>query len=247
MNRKLLSPVVIIGARSDIGRALARRYAAEGCSIVLAARRSEDLEADRADLEIRYGVTVSVAECDVTLTRPDEFYAALPEPPGTIVMVAGLLGDQAESAAENQAARRVMESNYVGPALFLLSGASLLKARGEGCIVGISSVAGDRGRASNFVYGSAKAGLTALLSGLRNSLASANVAVVTVKPGFVATQMTAGMNLPKPLTAQPEEVAAAIVRAQQRGADVVYVRPVWALIMLIIKCIPERVFKRLSL
>jgi short-subunit dehydrogenase len=242
----IASPVLIIGARSDIGRALARRYAAEGCAIILAARRAGDLESDRADLEIRHGVRACVVECDVTDPDPDQFFATLPEPPGTIVMVAGLLGNQAESAANSAVARNVMATNYVGPALFLLTGARLLEQRGDGCIIGISSVAGDRGRA-HFIYGSAKAGLSAFLSGLRNSLAKKGVAVITVKPGFVATQMTAGMKLPKLLTAQPEEVAAAIVRAQQRGKDIVYVRPVWRWIMLAIRLIPETIFKRLSI
>jgi decaprenylphospho-beta-D-erythro-pentofuranosid-2-ulose 2-reductase len=244
---KIASPVLIIGARSDIGRALARRYAAAHCAIILAARRARDLESDRADLEIRHGVRASIVECDVTDPDPDHFFATLPEPPGTIVMVAGLLGNQAESAADSALASKVMATNYCGPALFLLAGARLLAKRGDGCIIGISSVAGDRGRATNFIYGSAKAGLTAFLSGLRNSLAKSGVRVITVKPGFVATEMTAGMKLPKLLTAQPDEVASAILRAQQRGTDIVYVRPVWRLIMLVISLIPEAVFKRLSI
>ncbi|HEX5262333.1 MAG TPA: SDR family oxidoreductase [Phenylobacterium sp.] len=243
----LTSPVLVVGARSDIGRALARRYAAAGCDVILAARNATSLEADRIDIELRHQRSASLAECDVTDADPDRFFAALPQPPGTVIMVAGLLGDQAESAADTGAAAKVMATNYTGPALFLLAAARALQARGGGCIIGVSSVAGDRGRGSNYVYGSAKAGLTAFLSGLRNSLAGAGVQVITVKPGFVDTQMTAGMNLPKPFTAQPDEVAQAVLRAQQRGVDVVYVRPIWRLIMLIITCIPEPVFKRLRL
>ena len=108
-------------------------------------------------------------------------------------------------------------------------------------------MAGDRGRGSNYVYGSAKAGFTAFLSGLRNGLAATGIHVLTVKPGFVDTQMTAGMNLPKPLTAQPDEVARAVVRAHERRKDVIYVKPVWRPIMLIIRSIPEFVFKKLKL
>jgi short-subunit dehydrogenase len=122
-----------------------------------------------------------------------------------------------------------------------------MKNRPGATIIGISSVAGDRGRGSNFVYGSAKAGFTAFLSGLRNALARTGVKVVTVKPGFVDTEMTAGMDLPKALTAQPEEVARAVLRAHERGKDVIYVRPVWRLIMLIIRTIPERIFKKSNL
>jgi decaprenylphospho-beta-D-erythro-pentofuranosid-2-ulose 2-reductase len=244
---RIPTPVLIIAAGSDIGRALARRYAAAGCPLILAARHVAALADDRTDLQIRYRVRVEIVECDVTDRDPDRFFAALPEVPGTIVMVAGLLGDQAAASADSAIAAKVMTTNYTGPALFLLAAARLLEERRGGCIIGISSVAGERGRASNFIYGSAKAGLSALLSGLRNRLAKRGVHVLTVKPGFVATRMTAGMDLPKRLTAQPSEVAAAIIRAQQQGKDILYIKPVWRLIMLIIAVIPERIFKRLSL
>lgn len=248
MTSALPSPVLVIGARSDIGRAIARRYAEAGCSVILAARNAPTLEADCADLRVRYGAAAISVECDVTGADPDDFYAGLPDAPGTIIMVAGLLGDQTESAADPRAASLVMTTNYVGPALLLLAGARRLAGRpGGGCIVGVSSVAGDRGRGSNFIYGSAKAGFTALLSGLRNDFAKKGVHVITVKPGFVDTAMTAGMKLPPPLTAQPDDVARAIVAAHRRGRDVIYVKPIWRVIMLIITTIPERIFKRLSL
>ena len=114
-------------------------------------------------------------------------------------------------------------------------------------IVGISSVAGDRGRGSNYIYGSAKAGFTAYLAGLRNRLAGEGVHVLTVKPGFVATAMTEGLDLPAPLTAQPEELGAAVLRAVAKKRNVIYTRPVWRLIMGVIRAIPEPIFKKLSL
>ena len=244
---EIISPALIIGAKSDIGRALARRYAEAGCDVILAARRADALENARADLEVRHGVRAFVVECDVINLDPDGFFATLPEIPGTIVMVAGLLGDQTDARADTAIAKKVMETNYLGPALFLLAGARVLAGRGSGCIIGISSVAGDRGRASNYIYGSGKAGLTAFLSGLRGSMAKKGVNVITVKPGYVATQMTAGMKLPKLLTAQPDEVATAILRAQRRGTDILYIKRVWQLIMIVITLIPERIFKRLPL
>jgi short-subunit dehydrogenase len=123
-----------------------------------------------------------------------------------------------------------------------------MAARGRGTIVGVSSVAGDRGRGSNYVYGAAKAGFTAFLSGLRNRFASAGVHVLTVKPGFVRTAMTDGMKLPKPITAEPQQVGDAVYRAAEiRRRNVIYVLPVWRLIMLIIVHIPELVFKKLKL
>ncbi|MGI4881492.1 MAG: SDR family oxidoreductase [Janthinobacterium lividum] len=244
---KIPSPVLIVAAKSDIGAALAHVYAARGCSVILAARDPAALAATRADLEVRYKVAATTIACDVTDADPEPFFARLGQVPGTVVMVAGLLGDQAASAANAAVAERVMATNYNGPARFLLAAARRMEARGSGTIIGISSVAGDRGRASNFIYGSAKAGFTAFLSGLRNDLVKKNVHVMTVKPGFVATQMTAGMKLPPRLTAQPGEVAEAIVRAQESGRDVIYAKSLWRIIMTIIGLIPEGVFKKLSL
>jgi hypothetical protein len=242
-----LSPVVILGARSDIGRAIARRYAAAGCSVVLAARQADTLAADKADLETRYRMPVRLAEFDLNSTQPDAFFRDLGEAPGTLVMVAGLLGEQSRSEADDAEAGLAMHSNYTGPARFLLAGARVMRGRAGGCIVGISSVAGDRGRASNFIYGSAKAGFTAFLSGLRARLAKEKVHVITVKPGFVDTRMTAGMNLPPLLTAQADDVAAAVLKAHAKNANVIYVGRIWRVIMLVIRLLPEAVFKRLSI
>jgi decaprenylphospho-beta-D-erythro-pentofuranosid-2-ulose 2-reductase len=241
------SPVVILGARSDIGRAIARRYAEAGCEVVLAARQSERLQADRADLETRYQVTARVAEFDLNHTHPDRFFADLGEAPGTLVMVAGLLGEQTKSESEDAEAALVMHANYSGPARFVLAGARLMRERRRGCIIGVSSVAGDRGRASNFIYGSAKAGFTAFLSGLRGRLVSSNVHVITVKPGFVDTRMTAGMKLPPLITAKPDDVAKAVLNAHAKRTNVIYVGRIWRTIMLVIRLLPESLFKRLSI
>ncbi|KAF0676782.1 SDR family oxidoreductase [Profundibacterium mesophilum] len=242
------TPVLILGARSDIARACARHFAARGHPIQLAARRSAALGPDRDDLELRHGVEVSLHEFDVLdLPAHAGFVDALPALPGTVICAVGLMGDQARSAADPVAAAQVMRSNFEGPASILSVLAERFEARGSGVIVGISSVAGLRGRASNYVYGASKAGFTAFLSGLRNRLAGRGVHVVTVLPGFVATRMTEGMDLPPKLTAQPEEVAAAIWRAAERRRDVIYVRPVWRAVMGIIGLVPERLFKRMSL
>jgi NAD(P)-dependent dehydrogenase (short-subunit alcohol dehydrogenase family) len=162
-------------------------------------------------------------------------------------MVAGLLGDQAQSEINGEAADLVMRTNYNGPVLYLLEAARLMREAGRGTIIGISSVAGDRGRASNFVYGSAKAGFTAFLSGLRNRLAREGIAVITVKPGFVRTKMTEGMDLPARLTAEPEAVARQIVTAHRKGRDIVYAKPIWRPIMSVIRALPEPIFKRMSI
>jgi short-subunit dehydrogenase len=164
------------------------------------------------------------------------------------VSVVGLLGDQERAEGDSVHASDIMRTNFEGPALLLAEAANRMLARGRGAIVGVSSVAGERGRASNYVYGSAKAGFTAFLSGLRNRLSGTNVRVVTVKPGFVRTKMTEGLALPPLITANPGEVGHAVYRAAEvRPRDVIYVRPVWAAIMAVIRAIPEFIYKRLRL
>jgi decaprenylphospho-beta-D-erythro-pentofuranosid-2-ulose 2-reductase len=239
-------PVLVVGAASDIGRAIAYLYAETRRPLILAARNADRLATDAEDLHLRFNVRVRVAELDVLDTAGHaSFINTLTESelPEIVVMVVGLLGDQAASEHDNAAAELVMRTNYIGPCLFLSDIANRMSARGSGTIVGISSVAGDRGRASNYVYGSAKAGFTAFLSGLRNRLANKNVSVITVKPGFVNTRMTASLKLPKRLTAEPEEVARHVFRAEQRGRDVIYVRPIWRIIMWCIRVLPECAFK----
>lgn len=245
MSRK---PVLILGGASDIGLAIAHRFARAGHPVQLAARRVDELEAAKSDMALRHGIEATLHPFDVLQTENHEpFIAGLPELPDVAVCVVGLLGDQKEAEQDVAVAVRVMRTNYEGPASILGVIANHFARQGSGTIVGISSVAGDRGRASNYVYGSAKAGLTAFLSGLRNRLARQGVHVVTVKPGFIATRMTEGMDLPKALTAHPDEVAETVFRAVQRKADVIYVRPLWRIIMSVICALPESVFKRTRL
>jgi decaprenylphospho-beta-D-erythro-pentofuranosid-2-ulose 2-reductase len=162
--------------------------------------------------------------------------------------VIGLLGVQTQAETDIAHASAIMRSNFEGPALLLGMFAERVAERGTGTIVGVSSVAGERGRATNYVYGSAKAGLTAFLSGLRNRFGKTKLRVVTVQPGFVRTRMTKGMALPGLLTAEPEEVAEAIYPAVAvRPRNIIYVKPIWLMIMTIIKAIPEPVFKKLRI
>ena len=238
--------MLVIGARSDIGREIARAYAARGLAVILAARGAAELERDAADLRLRGGADARVVELDVLTADPRAVFDALPELPRTVVSVVGLLGDQRRAETDPAYARTVIDTNFTGPAALLAEAAERLVAAGGGAVIALSSVAGERGRKTNYVYGAAKAGLTAWMSGLRHRLAGSPVLVMTVKPGFVDTRMTAGMALPKPLTAQPEEVARAVLSAHERGREVVYVRPVWAPIMAVIRHLPEPVFKRMK-
>lgn len=241
------APVLILGATSDMARAIARAFAAKGHPIQLAARNTARLQDDAADLRTRYGVEVTTHRFDALATETHaDFVARLPLP-AIAVCAVGLMGDQQASAADPLSASLVLRSNFEGPASILAELANAMEARGSGVLVGISSVAGDRGRASNYVYGAAKAGFTAYLSGLRNRLASKGVHVVTVLPGFVRTAMTEGMPLPARLTAEPEEVGQAILRAVARRRNILYVRPIWRLVMAVIRNIPEPVFKKTSL
>lgn len=240
-------PVLILGGRSDMGLAIAHRFAAAGHPIQLAARGVQGLEADRADIALRHGVAATLHEYDALKDAPDAWIDTLPDLPAVVVCAIGYMGDQPTSEVDQAQAAIVLRSNFEAPALILGAFANRFVTRGSGSVVGISSVAGDRGRGSNYVYGSAKAGFTAFLSGLRNRLSGTPVQVLTVKPGFVATRMTEGMKLSPALTAQPAAVAAAIEKAVRGKRDVIYVKPVWALVMLIITHLPEAVFKRTRL
>ena len=239
---------LVIGATSDIGRAIARRLAADGYALQLAARDVTRLEDEAVDIRSRWGASVTTQHCDVLEKDGGSASLAGLEPlPDVAICVVGLLGAQDRSERDGAAAERVMRTNYVGPALLLGALAQRFAQRGSGILVGVSSVAGDRGRGANYIYGSAKAGFTAFLSGLRNRLARTGVHVLTVKPGFVRTRMTAGMDLPALLTATPDEVAAAVAGALRARRDVVYVRRIWRLIMLVVRAVPERVFKRMKM
>ena len=242
-----MSQVMILGGRSDMALACAHAFAGAGYDIVLAARRSETLGPEKADIELRYGVTVGLRDFDALDVEGHEDFAAVDPLPDIVICAVGRMGEQDADHDDVAASVAVMRSNYEGPAAILGAYATRMVARGMGTIVGISSVAGDRGRATNYIYGSAKAGFTAFLSGLRNRLAKRGVHVMTVKPGFVATKMTEGMDLPDKLTADPDKLARAVLHAAKMRRNIIYVKPVWWLVMLIIRNIPEAIFKKLSI
>ncbi len=241
--------VLVVGGTSDIGRAVAAAYSARGWSVTLAVRDMDAATRDIADLRARQSdAAVELRHLDILDSAAfPGFVDGLPAQPDTVVCVVGMLGDQIRAQDDASHAALVIRTNFEGPALLLELIAGRFAARGHGLIVGVSSVAGDRGRATNYVYGAGKAGFTAYLSGLRNRLAATGVRVTTVKPGFVRTRMTAGMNLPGPLTATPRAVADRIVALETKPADVVHVLRIWWLVMLVIRAIPEAIFKRLKL
>ena len=240
--------VLVLGGTSTIARAIAAELAARGFDLALAGRDPAELAAVAADLRARHGVATTVHVVDVL---DMERHAATLAPCLTAglrgaVLAVGYLGDQRRAETDAGEARRILDTNLTGCVIALNLVAAHLARTGGGFVCALSSVAGERGRQSNYVYGAAKAGLTAYLSGLRNRFASAGVRVLTVKAGIVDTRMSAGMP-GAALAAPPAAVARAVVRAITRGRDVVYVPWFWRWIMLVIRLIPERIFKRLAL
>ena len=243
-----MSYVLIIGAKSDIAKAVARKYAEQGYDLFLAARQASEFEDFANDINIRTERKVQCVELDILDYASHEgFYNGLVEKPLGVISAVGYLGEQDKAQSDFNKAKKIIDTNYTGIVSLFNVIADDLEQRKEGFMVGISSVAGDRGRKSNYIYGSAKAALSIYLSGLRNRLYESKVHVLTVKPGFVATKMTEAMDLPKKLTAQPEEVANAIYKAQQKKQNVLYTKWIWKWIMLIIKSIPEWKFKGMSI
>lgn len=240
--------ILIIGAKSDIAKAIAKKYAVNGYNLYLAARKSNELQDFASDIKIRNQRDVKCLDIDILDYKSHQnFYNSLAEKPIGVISVVGYLGDQEKAQNDFEEAKKIMDTNFTGVVSFLNVVANDFEKNKNGFIVGISSVAGDRGRKSNFIYGSAKAAFTTYLSGLRNRLFNSNVHVLTVKPGFVATKMTENLDLPKKLTGQPKEVAEDIYKAQQKGKNVIYTKWFWRWIMLIIKNVPEFQFKKLSI
>ena len=240
--------ILFIGAKSDIAKATARVYAGHGYDLCLAARNSDELQEFADDVTVRTQRVVNLVELDILdYKNHQEFYDKLNEKPLGVISAIGYLGDQKKAQTDFTEVKQIMDTNYTGVVSLFNIIANDFEKRKSGFIVGISSVAGDRGRKSNYIYGSAKAALTAYLSGLRNRLYDTQVHVMTVKPGFVATKMTEGMDLPEKLTAQPEEVAEDIYNAQQKGKNVLYTKWMWRWVMLIIRNIPEFQFKKMDI
>lgn len=242
--------VLIVGATSAIARALSRQLAAAGYDLYLAARDEEELKRICEDLKARYGVRVAFHAFDIADTQSHvTLLQAVKNTMGDmggVVVASGVLGDGMRTRDDDDLAAEVLIVNYTGPALLLGRCAREFEEKGRGFIIGITSVAGDRGRQSNYTYGSAKGGLALFLQGLRNRLSRSGIQVLTVKPGFVDTAMTFG--LPGMfLIASPDDVATDVMKAIRRKRNVIYTPAFWQFIMLVIKHIPEWIFKRLSL
>jgi decaprenylphospho-beta-D-erythro-pentofuranosid-2-ulose 2-reductase len=245
-----MQKVLIVGAASAIAEATARIYAQRGARVFLLARNAERLRDIADDLRVRGANDVLTATLDVNDIdqHGPVIESAWRSMDGIdIVLIAhGTLPDQDACEASTELMLREFSTNGSSTIALLNELAPRMAAQGSGTLAIVSSVAGDRGRQSNYVYGAAKAAVTAFTSGLRQRLSKQGVNVVTIKPGFVDTPMTRDFRKGA-LWAKPEAVAKGIVRAVDRGASVVYLPRFWALIMLIITHIPEFIFKRLKL
>lgn len=235
--------ILIVGATSSLAQAMCRALAARGHALILAGRDKEELAMLAADLSIRHHADCSVLAADFL----DSNFSVRPfiaEAGGfkTLVMAAGDMGNGDIKSLADIAF--TIHLNYTLPAQICAAAAEALAGRGGGTIAVISSVAGDRGRARIASYSSAKAALTSFASALRQAYGKQNVHVMTVKPGFTDTPMTWGMK--SPLMASREYVAGKIIAAMDKKQDVVYVPWFWRFIMLIIRHLPERIFKKLS-
>jgi short-subunit dehydrogenase len=243
--------IVVLGATSAIAQAYARRRAQGGARFVLLARREDRLAAAASDLVARGAPSAEPVVMDLAaiheIERAVETIHARFGAPREIVLAYGTLGDQAALARDLAAAKSALDVNFVSAALWLLA---FLKrgdpARTMTCVV-IGSVAGDRGRASNFIYGAAKAGLDVFVEGLAHAYAGAPVRFVLVKPGFVDTPMTAAFVKRGPLWSSPERIAADMERAVRRGRRVVYSPWFWWPIMAVIRALPWFAFRRLKI
>tara|TARA_Y100001970_G_scaffold283015_1_gene397164 strand:+ start:3297 stop:4040 length:744 start_codon:yes stop_codon:yes gene_type:complete len=240
--------VLILGGNSDVGKFLAISFAKLESNLILTTRVKNQLESFSSDLEIRYSIQCKIVSFDVlNFSSHSPFYQNLDISPDIVISCVGYLDDQAFSERNFDEAIKSINSNYVGLVSIFNIIAKDFEKINNGIIVGISSVAGDRGRGSNFIYGSSKSALSCYLSGLRNRLAKSNVHVMTVKPGFINTKMTEHLNLPPFLTAEPELISKNIIRAIEKKKNIIYTTKIWFFIMLIIKLIPEFFFKKLKL
>ena len=230
--------------------AVARRYAAEGAMLALAARRDDELDILSADLRLRGAAKVAPFRLDLSAAEPADALAAMAEALAgvDVVLIAyGVLGDQGRAETDLNLAAQQLQTNFTSAALWALAAANILETQGHGVLIVIGSVAGDRGRRSNYLYGAAKAGLAALIQGIAHRLASSGARAVLVKPGFVDTPMTA--HLPKRglLWTKPEAIARVIRRAADAGGPVVYAPWFWRIILLALRITPSRLLHRTRL
>jgi decaprenylphospho-beta-D-erythro-pentofuranosid-2-ulose 2-reductase len=243
--------VVILGATKGMGRSLARRYAARGAAIGLLGRNTEELERSAADLQGRGTAATSTATARCDLSEPEGFGDALDTiidalgGVDAVVVTAALFGTQEELEADTGRALALCTVNFANTVAFCEEARKRLMARGGGTLCVFSSVAGDRGRKPVAIYGASKAGLSHYLESLDHRFRADGLVTICVKPGFVKTGMTAGLQ-PPPFAGEPDDVAATVEKAIDRGTPLVYAPGIWRLVMLVIRHLPRAVMRRVG-
>ena len=242
--------VAFVGATRGMGRALARRLAERGEAVFLLGRDPREMDLSARDLESR-GAAGPVGHASLDLAQPERFAEALDAADralsrvDTLVVTGGAFDSQDDLAKDPARLAALLHANFTGTVLLCQQAAERLAARGGGLICAFSSVAGDRARRSNYLYGASKAGLSAFLDGLDLSYRDRGVPVLCVKPGFVRTAMTAGLPVP-PFAGEPDAVARDVVRAMDARRHVVYAPSIWQWIMMVIRLLPRAVLRRVQ-
>jgi decaprenylphospho-beta-D-erythro-pentofuranosid-2-ulose 2-reductase len=244
--------VALLGATKGMGRALARILVERGHSVCLLGHEPDDLQRSVADLQARARGPVTIGQAPCDLEKPETFAQALDAADGelggleAVVVTAALFATQEKLEADRAFALRLLTADFANTVIFCEEARVRLLARGGGSLVVFSSVAGDRGRKPVILYGAAKAGISAYLEGLDHKFHAAGLRVLTVKPGFVKTGMTAGLR-PPPFAGEPEGVARQVANALERGKKpVIYAPPMWGLVMAIIRRLPRFVMRKIG-
>ena len=249
---KTSNRVVVLGALSAMAIAAARIYAAEGASLVLAARNRERLEALAADLKARGAASVHLAAMDLESEAGNarahlEDWSRRLGGIDHIHVIYGYLGSQPKASADPAELSRIVTSNFTSAVHWCEAAAGLLRRQMHGSLVAVSSVAGDRGRQSNYAYGAAKGGIALFVQGIAHSLAGTGARAVVVKPGFVDTPMTDGLKKGGPMWATADQLGKALRRAADKGGPIQYAPGKWRLVMMVIRSVPAFIFHKTKL
>lgn len=255
MNNQNKKLYIFIGASSVITQSIAQKYAMQGHHIILAGRKNNQHEAQVTALKSKGAASVDYLELDTKnfaqhaafFNQIVALHTAYKQADMNIFVLSAIMPSQEEMTQDTQLAVDCIEVGLTGIVSILQKFIPYFQTHKAGNIVLFGSVAGDRGRLKNYVYGATKAGLACYASGLRNQLGRSNVHVMLVKPGFMNTPMIKGMKLPPLPIAEPEDVARQVIKSLEKKRNVIYVPRFWRLIMWVISLIPECIFKKMSI